>query len=169
MAEKSAKQRAQEWEKQYGGMSAFDYNGHIKGSISSKVGNLRERNCEKMDLEDAKYNLSFGDLARAVKASKKRLSEIEGKLERLKNQREAQLKAEYDALKKEDNLNCTTPKDLWVREQLLKYMKDPTGAYRKAKAEKAEALKDLAKFTAKYKEREAELAPAIEAEKMRSM
>lgn len=169
MEEKTAKQRAQEWEKQYGGMAKYEYNGQIRGSISSKLGDMVKRAQEKSALEDAKYNLSFGDLARAVKATKKRISEIEGKPEELKKLRKAQLEAEYDALKNEDNLNCTTPKDLWVSERLLKYMDKPTGAYRKAKAELDAARKDLAVFTYKYKEREAELAPAIEAEKMRSM
>lgn len=164
---KTTKQAALEFKEKYGDLSEHELNELAKKSIGAKFAAAREKSEAARAQEEARYNLSYGELIKGVASAKKRVAELESKPEELLKLRRAQLEAEYDHDEKYD-LPRYSVKEVWVSEQLVKYMGKSDGAYYKAKEALLEAKRELAIFIAKKEEREEELADVIEAERYRT-
>lgn len=157
-----------EWEEKYGGVSERDLTQTIvKDMISQKTAILQAK-AEMEKQKRAEYDtLSYGDLVKSVASARKKVSDLEGTPEQLKEKKRAQLNKEFEHLAKFDRAPSDN-KELWVSDMLLRYMSKSDGEYSKAKVELAKARKEYAILLAKKEEREGELADVIEAEKYRT-
>lgn len=165
--EKTAKERELEWQEKYGHMNSYDLSRAVVGGI----GKHREEAEARADAAEAQrrdeYNLPYGELVTAVASTRKRVSELEGEPKRLREAKRLQLSNSFDRLALNDRAPSNN-KELWINEQLSKYMGDSGSDYSKAKQELSEARNDLAIFLAKKEQKEEELADVIEAERYRS-
>jgi hypothetical protein len=155
-----------EWEKKYGGKTDAEMNYIVRESIHRKFDEAVARSEQKQAEIEAKYNLPYGGLVKAVANSEKQIKALEGKPQELLSAKRAELEAEYDDLVMRGFQD--TNKELWISTKLLPYMTANSGEYRKAKADLQQAQKDYAVYLAKKEEWEQENADIIKAERIRT-
>jgi hypothetical protein len=153
-----------EWEKKYGGKTDAEMNSIVRESIHKKFAEAVARSEQKQAEIEAKYNLPYGGLVKAVANSEKQIKALEGKPQELLSAKRAELEAEYDDLVMRGFVN--TNKELWISNKLLPYMSDPE--YIEAKDKLQQAQKDYAVYLAKKEEWEQENADIIKAERIRT-
>lgn len=153
-----------EWEKKYGGKTDAEMNSIVRESIHRKFDEAVARSEQKQAEIEAKYNLPYGGLVKAVANSEKQIKALEGKPQELLSAKRAELEAEYDDLVMRGFVN--TNKELWISNKLLPYMSDPE--YIEAKDKLQQAQKDYAVYLAKKEEWEQENADIIKAERIRT-
>ncbi len=155
-----------EYERKYGGKSEAEMSEIVGGMISKKFAEAKARAEQSQAERDAKYNLPYGELVRAIANTEKQIKDLENIPENLLSAKRKAIEAEYDELVKRGMPDVN--KELWVSEEMVKYMKPVDGEYRTAKAELQQARNDLAIFLAKKEEWEQENSDIIEAERMRT-
>ena len=155
-----------EYERKYGGKTDTEMNNIVGGMLSKKFADARARAEQVRTEQDDKYNLPYGGLVKAVAKTGKQVKDLEGKPENLISAKRKDLEAEYADLVMRGMPD--TNKELWISEELVKYMQEPDGAYREAKSQLQRARNALAIFLAKKEEWEQENADIIEAERMRT-
>ena len=155
-----------EYDRKYGGKTDNEVNEIVGGMISKKFADRKAKAEQVRTEREAKYNLPYGGIVKAVAKTGKQVKDMEGKPEELLSAKRKDLEAKYDNLVMRGMPD--TNKELWISEELVKYMQDPNGAYREAKIQLQQARKDLAIFLAKKEEWEQENADIIEAERMRT-
>jgi len=155
-----------EYERKYGGKSDAEMNDIVGGMLSKKFADRRAKAEQMRTEQDAMYNLPYAGLVKAVARVSKQVKDLEGKPEELLSAKRKALEADYADLVKrgmQDN-----NKELWISQELVKYMQDPEGKYREAKIQLQQARNDLAIFVAKKEEWEQDNADIIEAERIRT-
>ena len=155
-----------EYERKYGGKSDTEMNEIVGGMLSKKFADARARAEQVRTEQDAMYNLPYAGLVKAVAKAGKQVKDLDGKPEELLSAKRKDLEAEYADLVMRGMPD--TNKELWISQELVKYMQDPEGEYREAKSQLQQARKDLAIFLAKKEEWEQENSDIIEAERMRT-
>ena len=155
-----------EYERKYGGKTDTEMNEIVGGMLSKKFADARARAEQVRTEQDAKYNLPYGGLVKAVAKTGKQVKDLEGKPENLISAKRKDLEVEYADLVMRGMPD--TNKELWISEKLVKYMQEPEGEYREAKIQLQQARNDLAIFLAKKESWEQENADIIEAERMRT-
>lgn len=155
-----------EWDEKYGSMTEKEYKHFIQSSIGSKLESMEAKTLEEMQAQRDKYNLTYAEYSKAIADTRKRIKELDGKPEELKEKKRAELEVEYAEAKKYDRVPFLNS-ELWISEQLLKYMTSDE-EYLATKSELTQAKKDLAIYLAKKEEWEEENADIIEAERYRT-
>lgn len=165
-----ARQKEKEWNEKYGNMTGAELSNVALQGIGKKFDEMRLRAEQEQEEYNAKYNLPYGGLVKAVAKSAKQIEALAGKPEELRNAMRAKLNEEFDDLVEAgmfDKRN-TTARELYISKKLVAYMDDSTGDYFKAKMELQQAQKDHAIYLAKKEEWEQENADIINAERMRT-
>ena len=155
-----------EYERKYGGKTDEEMNEIVRGMLGEKLYGMRSRAVQERTEREAMYNLPYAGLVKAVARVGKQVEDLEGKPEELLSAKRKALEADYADLVKrgmQDN-----NKELWISQELVKYMQDPEGKYREAKIQLQQARNDLAIFVAKKEEWEQDNADIIEAERIRT-
>lgn len=152
------------WERQYAGKTDRELNELTRGMISKKFSEAKAR-AELLQAEhDAKYNLPYGEIIKALSKAGKQVKNLESKPEELRKAKKEELEKEYADLAKRGMQDSN--KELWICGKLQKYMS--SGEYCTAKAELEQARNDYAIYLAKKEEWEQENADIIETERIRS-
>ena len=155
-----------EYERKYGGKSDAEMNDIVGGMLSKKFADRRAKAEQMRTEQDAMYNLPYAGLVKAVARVSKQVKDLEGKPEELLSAKRKALEAEYADLVKrgmQDN-----NKELWISQELVKYMQDPEGKYREAKLQLQQAKADLDIFLKRKEIWEQDNADIIDAERMRT-
>ena len=155
-----------EWEEKYGSMTQKEIAAGVKESIGNKLTEITARKNEQIAEQDAIYILPYGEYSKVITELRERIADLDGKPEKLKEAKRAELEAEYAEAKKYDRV-LHSNKELWVSEQLLKYLRNDE-EYLTTKSELLRARTDLAIYLAKKEEWEENNADIIEAERYRT-
>lgn len=167
---KSAQARLTEkmWDEKYGGMSEKGLSDYVRDSISKKLHERALRSEEKQREYEAKYNLPYGGLVKAVAKSAKQIKELENKPENLRNAKRVELEKEFDNLVEQGmfSVGDVVSREMYIDRKLLQYMSTPE--YIGVTEQLQQARNDLAIFVAKKEEWEQDNADIIEAERIRT-
>lgn len=155
-----------EYERKYGNKSDTEMREIVGGMIRKKFAEARAMAEQRQIERDAKYNLPYGELVKAVARTRKQVKDLEGKPEELLSSKREDLEAEYADLVKRGMPDVN--KELWIDGKLVDYMKQLDGEYSTSKTELQQARNDLAIFLAKKEEWEQSNADIIEAERVRT-
>lgn len=168
MAEKKTpKDLELEYEEKYGGMGEHERKQLVRSSIAYKRAELERKQKEEQEQKEAKYNLPYGEIIKEVNSARKRISELEDKSQKLRDDKRAELSKQYDHLAKYGRAPMSD-KEIWISGQLVKYMENSESDFYKAKADLATARNDLAIYLARKEQKEKDLADVIEAERYRT-
>lgn len=167
---KSAQARLAEkaWEEKYGGMSEKGLSDYVKNSIGKKLDEMRLRAEQKQAEYEAKYNLPYGGLVKAVAKSAKQIRDLENKPEELKNAMRAKLEEEFEDLIEQGmfDVRDLASRELYISKQLIAYMNTPE--YVEVNEKLRQAKEDYSIYLAKKEEWEQENADIINAERIRT-
>lgn len=155
-----------EYEAKYGGKTDEEMNEIVGGMLKAKFDERGSRAMRERTEREAKYNLPYAGLVKAVAKAGMQVEALEGKPTELLSAKRKALEAEYaDLIKRgmEDN-----NKELWISQELVKYMQDPEGEYREVKSQLQQAKTDLDIFLERKKIWEQDNADIIDAERMRT-
>jgi hypothetical protein len=165
-----ARQAEKEWNEKYGNMTAHELENVVKQGIQKKFDDRRARAEQKLAEQEAKYNLPYGGLVKAVAKSSKQIKDLENKPDELMSAMREKLEEEFSELVNAGvfDENDVTAREMCISKKLIAYMDDPTGEYYKAKEELQQARNDYAIYLAKKEEWEQENADIINAERIRT-
>ena len=155
-----------EYERKYGNKTDAEMKEIVSGMISKKFEERASRAEQRQAERDAKYNLPYGELVRAMAKAEKQIKELENRPETLLSTKRKALEAEYGALVERGMPDVN--RELWISGKLVEYMKPVEGEYCTAKAELQQAIDDYSIYLAKKTEWEQENADIIEAERVRT-
>lgn len=165
-----ARQAEKEWNEKYGNMTAHELENVVKQGIQKKFDEARARAEQRQAEQEAKYNLPYGGLVKAVAKSSKQIKSLENKPEELRKAMRAKLEEEFADLVEAgmfDERNVTA-REMYISKKLVEYMGDPAGEYLKVTEELQQARNDYAIYLAKKEEWEQENADIINAERIRT-
>ena len=165
-----SRQREKEWNKKYGNMTDKECEKVVLSSISHKFDEARAKVEQRQAERDAKYNLPYSGIVKAVEKSSKQMKAPENKPEELRNAMRSKLDKEFDTMVENGmfDKHDTSSRELFISKKLVDYMGDSTGEYYKAKKELQQARTDYAIYLSKKAEWEEENASIIEAERIRA-
>lgn len=153
-----------DWDRKYGGKTENELKEITKGMISKKREEAKARAEQEHTDRDARYNLPYGSLVRAITKAEKQIEELKDKPKDLLSAKRKELEKKYDAVERGRFSN----KELWISQELLKYMENRDGEYMQVKNQLQQARNDYAIFLAKKEEWEQDYANIIEAERVRT-
>lgn len=155
------------YEEKYGHMSKDELKQTVRSSIAHKWVDMERKQKEEQAQREAKYNLPYGEIIKAVNSARKRISDLEEKTQKLRGDKRAELSKQYEHLAKYGRAPMSD-KEIWISIQLVNYMENSESDFYKVKADLATARKDLAIYLARKEQKEKDLADVIEAERYRT-
>lgn len=154
-----------EWERTYGHMTREELQESVKVSIHEKLEAARVRAEQKVQEYNAKYNLPYGQLVRAVVKIEKEIKDLEDVPEKLLTKKRKELEKEFEQQADLGWFNKNN-KELWIANQIVEYMQGEE--YLQAKYALQEAKNDLEIYRKNKAEWEEENADIIKAERIRT-
>ena len=154
-------------EKDYWSKSDNEKDAIVGKMIHKKFTGYWGAQSERKAEHDAKYNLPYGDLVRAVEKTTKKIAELKNKPENLLKAERERLLKEYENLVKR-GMAPVSNTEIWIAKDVENFILASDGEYRKAKNELVQAEKDLEIYLEKKAQWEIENADIIRAERIRT-
>lgn len=159
-------EQEKEWEERYGGMTAQELQNHARSAVSKKLQGARERAVQAEVEASNKEPHTYAEIVKAISKEAKKVESLKDKPEALLAEKRKSLSMDYDEIIADRGAGWDNNKDLWVNNEMVKYLK--SDEYLNIKYALQDAINNFSKYTALKEGWEKDNADIIEAERLRS-